>query len=151
MIKRLFSVMLLLCFLCAALPAFCEVRPFTDDCGRQVELPDTVRSVVPSGALSQIVLYAIAPDLMTGLSTEMNKKAANLIPERFFKLPVIGQIYTSASINIEQLAWAAPDLIVDIGEAKKTTAQDLWNSFLHTANTLVSRLIIKLLTSISNL
>ena len=44
-----------------------ETRIFTDSCGREVELPKVVKSYVPSGPLAQIILYAIAPEEMTGL------------------------------------------------------------------------------------
>lgn len=102
-----------------------ESRTYTDDCGRMVEIPGRINRIVPSGPLSQIILYAIAPDMFVGLASKWDDCARGIVPETYFALPYFGQLYGSANLNIEELAAVSPQLIVDIGEAKKSIVQDM--------------------------
>ncbi len=102
-----------------------ETRIFTDDAGRKIELPATISRIVPSGSLAQIVLFAIAPEMFVGLAGDLQENAKGIIDESYYKLPVFGNLYSSADLNIEQLALAAPQLIIDIGEPKDSTSEDL--------------------------
>ena len=98
---------------------------FTDDCGREVEIPTDITRVVSSGPLSQIVLFAIAPEMFVGLAAEYGDSAKGFIPEEYFDLPYFGQLYGSANLNVEELAAVNPQLIIDIGEAKKSIVEDM--------------------------
>ena len=98
---------------------------FTDDVGREVEVPTEITRIVPSAPLSQIVLMAIAPDLFVGLASDFYDSARGIVPDALFDLPCFGSLYAGAELNVEELALTAPDLILDIGEAKKSTAEDL--------------------------
>lgn len=98
---------------------------FTDDCGREVEIPTDISAIVPSGPLSQIVLFAIAPDMFVGLAAELGDLAKGFIPDEYFDLPYFGQLYGSANLNVEELAAADPQLIIDIGEAKNSIVEDM--------------------------
>lgn len=100
-------------------------RVFTDDCGREVEIPGLLTRVVPSGPLSQIVLYAIAPDMFVGLGGRWGESAKPFIPKETLDLPFFGQLYGSADLNVEELAAVGPQLVIDVGEAKKSTAEDM--------------------------
>ena len=98
---------------------------FTDDLGREVELPADITRIVSTGPLAQIVLYAIAPDMFVGLSAKWYDSAEGYIPEEYWNLPFFGQLYGSADLNVEELALAAPQVIIDIGEAKGNAVEDL--------------------------
>ena len=98
---------------------------FTDDCGREVTIPGEVTRVVPSGPLAQIILFAIAPEMFVGLAAEWYDSARGIIADEYFDLPYFGQLYGSANLNVEELALADPQLIVDIGEAKSSIVEDL--------------------------
>lgn len=100
-------------------------RTFTDDAGRQVELPAQIRRIVPSAPLAQIVLLAIAPEMFAGLSSEFYESARGIVSDDLFELPCFGSLYAGAELNVEELALVSPDLIIDIGEAKKSSAEDL--------------------------
>lgn len=100
-------------------------RSFTDDCGREVEIPTDITAIVPSGPLSQIVLFAIAPEMFVGLAARFSDSAKGFIPDAFFDLPYFGQLYGSANLNVEELAAVNPQLIIDIGEAKKSIVEDM--------------------------
>ena len=102
-----------------------ETRTVVDDCGRQVEIPAQVSRIVPSGPLAQIVLFAVAPEMFVGLASEWDDSAQGIIADEYLQLPVFGQLYGSADLNVEELALADPQLIVDIGEPKDSGNEDL--------------------------
>ena len=102
-----------------------EDRLFTDDAGRQVSIPKELRRIVPSSAMAQLVLQALAPDLFVGLASVPEEEHRGLVDDRLFDLPEFGGLYAGADLNIEELAKTAPQLIIDIGEAKKSTGEDL--------------------------
>ena len=98
---------------------------FIDDAGREVMLPDQISRIVPAGPLAQMILFAIAPDLLVGLSTQWYDSAEGIIPQEYLDLPYFGQLYGSADMNIEGLALADPQLIIDMGQTMDSVAEDL--------------------------
>lgn len=102
-----------------------ETRIFTDSCGREVELPKKISAYVPSGPLAQIILYAIAPDEMVGLAANWSDSAKGIIDEKHLDLPYFGQLYGSANLNVEELALADPQVLIDMGEVKESIKEDL--------------------------
>ena len=89
--------------------------PFTDDAGRRVDVPAEISRIVPAGPLAQMILFAIAPDMVVGLSSKWQESAVGIIDRSYMDLPYLGQIYGSADLSVEGLALAAPHLIIDIG------------------------------------
>lgn len=131
--KRIYSILLILAIM-LTLPACSSPEPaaptgetvlFTDDCGRQVQIPVEIDAIVPSGPLAQVILYAIAPDLIVGLASEYGASADGIIPEEHQSLPYFGQLYDTANLNLEELAVTAPDLILDIGQPMEGGTEDL--------------------------
>lgn len=106
-------------------PAAAETILFTDDCGREVEVPTQISRLVPSGPLAQIALYAIAPEMFVGLASKWDATAQGIIPEDRLKLPYFGQLYGSANLNVEELALADPQIFIDVGEPKGSTGEDM--------------------------
>jgi iron complex transport system substrate-binding protein len=100
-------------------------RQFTDDCGRTVTLPDTIRRVVATGPMAQILLYSIAPDMLVGLAAKWYDCAKGIVPQEYFDLPYFGQLYNTANLNIEELALADPQVIIDIGQTMSTGTEDM--------------------------
>jgi iron complex transport system substrate-binding protein len=105
-----------------------DTRIFIDSVGRSVEIPNEINSVAPSGPLAQIVLYTIAPNKLEGLSSDFSEEAKKYIDEKYWSLPKFGQFYgKNASLNMEALVAASPDVIIDIGETKETEKEDMDN------------------------
>ena len=105
-----------------------QTRIFTDSAGREVEIPVVITSVAPTGPLSQVVLYMACPDMLAGISMDFPENAKGFIPEKYYSLQKFGQFYgRNASLNMEALIAAAPDVIIDVGEAKEHIAQDMDN------------------------
>ena len=101
-------------------------RIITDSAGREVEIPSEITKIAPSGPLAQIVLYTVSPDKLAGLAADFSNEAKQYIDEKYWGLPKFGQFYgKNASLNMEALIAEAPDVIIDIGEAKKTVKEDM--------------------------
>nr|WP_314638910.1 ABC transporter substrate-binding protein [uncultured Olsenella sp.] len=101
-------------------------RSFTDSCGREVELPSNITKVAASGPVAQQILLTIAPEDMVGLATKLTDGQAALFDDSVAQLPVFGQIYGGkGDFNKEAVADAAPQLVIDLGEAKKTIKEDM--------------------------
>ncbi len=103
-----------------------DTRVFTDSAGRQVTIPKEITKIAPSGPLAQIVLYTLCPDKLSGLASDFSEGAKQYIDEKYWGLPKFGQFYgKNASLNMEALIAESPDVIIDIGEAKKTVKEDM--------------------------
>lgn len=98
---------------------------FTDDCGRSVEVPADISRIVPSGPLAQMILLALAPDMLVGIASRWNSSGEGIIPAEYYELPYLGRLTDSADGNLETLALADPQIIIDIGEKKDGMAEDL--------------------------
>ncbi|MBR6331545.1 MAG: ABC transporter substrate-binding protein [Dehalococcoidales bacterium] len=100
---------------------------FTDSVNRNVEIPYDIKKYIPSGPVSQMMLIAIAPERMAALATKLDDAQKGFLPDYLFDLPYVGQLYGSADLNKETLAAYNPDLIIDLGEPKKTIVEDMDN------------------------
>lgn len=112
--KRLISMLLLFAAVMSASAAV-----FTDSLGREIELPDTIDGIAPSGNLAQLVLYSVAPEKITGWSSRLSGSAREYFTQDVVNLPVFGTFYgKKANLNKEALMAAAPDVVIDMGEIK---------------------------------
>lgn len=98
---------------------------FTDSAGRTVEVPYNLTKISPSGQLSQMFLMAIAPDLLVSIASEYTEDVQKFVPANMLSLPYVGQFYGSADLNLESIAAIGPELVIDIGEPKKTIVEDM--------------------------
>jgi iron complex transport system substrate-binding protein len=90
-----------------------------------VELPSDITRVSPSGALAQMFLIAIAPDLLVTVASDYTADNARYVPPYLSDLPVVGQFYGAEDLNFESIAKIAPQLVIDVGEPKKTITEDM--------------------------
>lgn len=102
-----------------------ETRIFTDSVGREVEIPVNIDRLAPSGSFAQIVLFALAPDKFVGLASDWSEYTAKFLDAKYLDLPTFGNFYGSSDLNLEALAAADPQIIIDVGEAKKTVVEDM--------------------------
>ena len=94
-------------------------RMITDFAGRQVEIPAEITRIAPSGSTAQMILMPVAYDLLVGLSSSPSTAQMSYFPEEMRYLPTFGQFYGSkASLNMESLIAAQPQLIIDLGDAR---------------------------------
>ena len=103
-----------------------KFREFTDDCGRTVTLPETISRVAVSGPLAQIYCIPICLDLFVGFSSDFSVEAEKYFPPEVVSLPTVGQLYGGkGTMELEELLSLAPDVVIDVGEAKGSIAEDL--------------------------
>lgn len=98
---------------------------FTDSAGRQVEVPRHITRIAASGSMAQIVIFALAPDMLAGLAGKWADAAKPFIDPKYYNLPVLGQFYGTGDLNLEEIAAVDPQVIIDVGEAKSTVAEDM--------------------------
>ena len=113
----------MLASLCAG--ALAQTKTFIDDAGREVQVPAQISRIAVSGAVPQIMLYAIAPDMFVGVADRWYESAKPYIPQEHLEWPYLGKLYGSADMNVEQLALCDPQVIIDMGEVKKGLTEDL--------------------------
>ena len=98
---------------------------FIDSVGREVEVPANISRISPSGSLAQMFLIAIAPDLIITTSSEYSAEEIAFLPQNISGLPVVGQFYGTDDLNIESIAAIGPEIVIDVGEPKKTIVEDM--------------------------
>ena len=103
-----------------------EVVIFTDSAGREVEVPANISRIAVSGPLAQIAVFALAPDKMVGIAEEWTPEAELYLPTEYYQLPVLGQLYGGkGELNLETLFASNAQVVIDVGEPKKTIVEDL--------------------------
>ena len=109
-----------------AAEAAAGLRSFTDSTGRTVEVPQTVTKIAISGPLTQIYVLPLAGDMLVGVSRRFSDNAKAYIPEEIFNKTEIGQLYGGkGEMDLEALLAVAPDVVIDVGDAKKTIKEDM--------------------------
>lgn len=138
--KKVLSILLMVVFCVTSLSA-CTInilsssnsnvksentRVITDSLGREVAIPKTITKVIPTGQLAQIVLLSVCPDMMVALASEWDNCVKEFISSDVGELPVVGQLYGGKKdFNLESILAADPDIIIDVGDAKKGMIEDI--------------------------
>ena len=132
---RKIAVVLMILLLCSA-PVFSQAAKeravvsekiqFTDSCGRTVELPAKLTKVAPSGGVATMMLAALAPEYMCNVHSTPSAAQMEYLPAVLATLPATGQLYGGKStLNYEQLIATGAQVIIDMGDYKKSIAEDL--------------------------
>lgn len=98
---------------------------FTDDCGREVEVPEKITSVIASGSMAQIIVFAIAPDTLIATNGAWSEDAAQYVDEKYLELPQVGSFFGNHDLNYEEIARLSPQIVLDVGEKKPDMESDL--------------------------
>ena len=95
----------------------------TDASGRQIRPPPKVERVYAAGPPASVLVFAIAPDKLTGWTRAMRPNEAEFFPERYANLPELGRLTGRGNTaNVEVVLNAKTDLIVDVGSTSPTLA-----------------------------
>ena len=103
-------------------PASSWIRP-----DAKVQVPTKIDRIAPSGTLAQIMLFSLCPDKLVGLSGKMDRRTLPAIwLKKIPEAACFRTVFTVTSdLNMEALAAADPQIIIDIGEKKDTIVQDM--------------------------
>jgi iron complex transport system substrate-binding protein len=97
--------------------------PVIDASGREIRPPAKVERVYAAGPPASLLVFAIAPDKLTGWTRAMRPNEAQFFEERYAQLPELGRLTGRGNTaNVEVVLKAKTDLIVDIGSAGETYA-----------------------------
>ena len=129
--KKLFALLICICILFAGCAQVSgplspeKTVDFTDSLGRTVSLPEKVTKIAISGPLSQVYILPLAGDMLVGVSNAFAENAQKYIPEEILNKTEIGQLYGGKrEMDLEALLAADPDVVIDIGQAKGSMAED---------------------------
>lgn len=120
--KRLLFLSLLVALLCGIAP---HAFAFVDSAGRGVDLPEKIDRIAPASPMAQMVLFALCPEKFVGISSKWPSEAEAYVAAEYLTLPVLGQLYSTDDLNLEELARLDPQVVIDIGETKANAAADM--------------------------
>ena len=96
-------------------------RTVRDGAGRDVLLPGSVGRVLPAGPPASILLWSLAPDLMTGWVRRPSLAELAFLPPEAAALPEVGRLTgRDNTANVEAVLAQRPDLILDYGSLGAT-------------------------------
>lgn len=122
----LFLTVLLFSFCAGASFAAEKTFVFTDSLGRELTVPAGTERVAASGPLAQIVLFALCPDKLVGIAEPWDPAAEQYLDPTCYALPVMGQLYGGkGDLDPEALLVSGAEVVIDVGEAKGSAAEDL--------------------------
>ncbi len=106
--------------LAIAAPAAAE-RLVTNSAGRQVGVPDRIERVFAAGPPASVLVYALAPDKLTGWSRAPSAPEREFLAAPYRDLPEQGRLTGRGdTANLEVVLAAKPDLILDFGSIGDT-------------------------------
>lgn len=120
------SVLLVVVLLLSFAASVSAEREFVDSTGRTVTVPDEIDKVAVSGPMTQIILFALCPEKLAGISGAWDGAAAQYLPPEYYELPVLGQLYGGkGDLNLETLLASGAQAVLDVGEPKKSIREDM--------------------------
>jgi iron complex transport system substrate-binding protein len=108
MFSRLTSVLLLM----ASLVPTVYGREIVDMAGRKVTVPDKITRLYAPSPYGAYMMYAIAPDMMTGRIFEHRGNTDKFLPPQLKGLPVIGGMGMGPNANPETLIKSHPQVLI---------------------------------------
>lgn len=116
---RRWPALFLLLLICSTAPA--EAREVTDSAGRQVTIPASIARVFAAGPPASIMLYALAPEKMTGWVRPPREAERPFLMPSVRDLPELGRLTGRGdTLNLERLLAAKPDIVIDFGTINDT-------------------------------
>lgn len=95
---------------------------YVDSAGRRVTVPNQIESIMPAGPASAVFIYALVPQKLIGWPLPLSRAQRALLPAKFARLPVIGQLGgpypTATEYDVSRLH---PDLIIGYGVLSPAT------------------------------
>lgn len=96
-------------------------RIVEDATGRQIHLPDTIEGVFAAGPPASILLYTLAPQLLSGWTRAPRDHERPYIAAPYRDLPALGRLTGRGNTaNLETVLALQPDLILDYGSVAPT-------------------------------
>jgi iron complex transport system substrate-binding protein len=102
--------------------------------GREVPIPDTIKKLYAPSPYGAFMMYALAPDLMSGLIFQPSEEDGKFLNKNLQGLPVIGSLSGEAqAANLEVLLRAKPDVLI-VWSGKDTQVSEKMQKTMDTLN-----------------
>lgn len=72
-------------------------RIFLDSAGREVEVPETITRIIPSGDMAQMFLWPLAADELVSVATPVTEEQEKYLGTTARDLPETGNLYKTGS------------------------------------------------------
>lgn len=96
-------------------------REVVDGAGRRVRAPARVRRVFAAGPPASVLVYAVAPDALTGWTTPFRPAERAFVPAQYADLPTTGRLTgRGGTASLESLVASRSDVVVDYGAVSDT-------------------------------
>lgn len=93
----------------------------TDSAGRAVSVPERVEKVFAAGAPASVLVYVLAPDMLTGWPRALRIEEKPYVTPAVRELPELGMLTgRGGSANLETVLRVKPDVIIDFGSVRDT-------------------------------
>jgi len=94
---------------------------FTDQGGRHVTVPASIKSVFCTSPIGTNLMYMLAPDMMVGWNVTPTNVEKQYIPEKYRQYIGLGGWYgKNTTGNVEEIIRRDPDVVFDIGTMNET-------------------------------
>lgn len=118
------SYLILISVLLAGLCGVVHAGEIIDMAGRNVTVPDVIRSVFSASPPATCMVHAVAPDLVAGLNYACRIEERKYMPPRMQRLPVVGGWFGQGQTpNLETLMQVGPDIIL-VRQSKTSASGD---------------------------
>ena len=96
-------------------------RTVTDSAGRDVDVPEEIRTVYAAGGPASVLVYMLRPDALAGWPRALREWERPYVPPEYRDLPETGMLTgRGGEANLERMLERRPDVIVDFGSVRDT-------------------------------
>lgn len=96
-------------------------RSVTDSAGREVQVPEEIRTVFAAGGPASVLVYMLRPDALAGWPRALRPWERPYVPPEYRDLPETGMLTgRGGEANLERMLALDPDVIVDFGSVRDT-------------------------------
>ena len=96
-------------------------KTVTDSAGRNVDVPDEIRTVYAAGGPASVLVYMLRPDALAGWPRALREWERPYVPPAYRDLPETGMLTgRGGEANLERMLELDPDVIVDFGSVRDT-------------------------------
>lgn len=103
-----------------------QMVTITDQAGRQVTVPDPIRTVYCTSPMGTNLIYMLAPDMMVGWNISPTKLEKKYIPEKYRSVVGLGGWFgKNTTGNVEEIIKRAPDVVLSVGDVDSAAISEV--------------------------
>lgn len=136
-VARYVIVLNALMFCCSSIVFAKDIK---DMVGRNVSVPDVIKTVYAASPPETMLVYALDPNLLAGLNFPIKGRCDKYVAKHALNLPVVGGYFGQGKTpNLEKLVKMNPDVVIG---RKSNSQNDKLESFLNKFNMPLAYVVI---------